>query len=350
MSTVAPMLEAFFTDRLINQRQASAHTVAAYRDMFRLLLAFVHERSGRAPSALDFGDLDAALIGAFLDHLENERHNSTRTRNARLAAVHSFFRFAALSHPEHASLIQRVLAIPTKRGGRTDVSFLDREEIAALLAAPNQARWIGRRDYALLVTAIQTGLRVSELAGLRREDVTLERGAHVRFLGKGRKARCTPLGADTVVVMRRWMDEQGSGPRDPLFPTSRGRPLSRDAIALVVTRHTKAALQRCPSLKHQTVSPHVLRHTTAMTLLQSGNDVAIIAMWLGHESIETSQVYIHADLSVKERASTQRANTSHAGSLRCNRPARCLSRSPLIMPIFISWSPPIFRSLTQSSA
>jgi site-specific recombinase XerD len=199
MSTVAPTLEAFFTDRLINQRQASVHTVAAYRDTFRLLLAFVQERSGTAPSALDFGDLDAALIGAFLDHLENERHNSTRTRNARLAAVHSFFRFAALSHPEHASLIQRVLAIPTKRGSRTDVSFLDREEIAALLAAPDQTRWIGRRDYALLVTAIQTGLRVSELAGLRREDVALEKGAHVRCLGKGRKARCTPLGADTVV-------------------------------------------------------------------------------------------------------------------------------------------------------
>jgi integrase/recombinase XerD len=302
MSTVAPTLEAFFTDRLINQRQASAHTVAAYRDTFRLLLTFVHERSGTAPSALDFGDLDAALIGAFLDYLENERHNGVRTRNARLAAVHSFFRFAALSHPEHASLIQRVLAIPTKRGSRTDVSFLDRAEIAALLAAPNQARWIGRRDYALLVTAIQTGLRVSELTGLCREDVALEKGAHVRCLGKGRKARCTPLNADTVVVMRRWMDEQGGGPRDPLFPTSRGRPLSRDAIALVVARHTKTALRTCPSLKHKTVSPHVLRHTTAMTLLQSGNDVAIIAMWLGHESIETSQIYIHADLSIKERA------------------------------------------------
>jgi len=307
MSTVAPTLEAFFTDRLINQRQASAHTVAAYRDTFRLLLAFVHERSGTAPSALDFGDLDAALIGAFLDHLENERHNSTRTRNARLAAVHSFFRFAALSHPEHASLIQRVLAIPTKRGSRTDVSFLDRAEIAALLAAPDRTRWIGRRDYALLVTAIQTGLRVSELAGLCREDVALEKGAHVRCLGKGRKARCTPLNADTVVVMRRWMDEQGGEPRDPLFPTSRGRPLSRDAIALVVARHTKTALRRCPSLKHKTVSPHVLRHTTAMTLLQSGNDVAIIAMWLGHESIETSQIYIHADLSIKERALARNA-------------------------------------------
>jgi len=224
------------------------------------------------------------------------RHNVIRTRNARLADVHSFFGFAALRHPAHASLIQKVLAIPTKRGSRTDVSFLDREKIAALLAAPNQARWIDRRDYALLVTAIQTGLRVSELAGLRREDVTLERGAHVRCLGKGRKARCTPLGANTIVVMRRGM-----------FPTSRRRPLSRDAIALVVARHTEAALRTCPSLKHKTVYPHVLRHTTAMTLSQSGKDISIIAMWLGHESIETSQIYIHADLSIKERALARNA-------------------------------------------
>lgn len=307
MSTVAATLEAFFTDRLINQRRASAHTVAAYRDTFRLLLAFAQQRTATAPSALDFADLDALLIGAFLDYLENERHNGVRTRNARLAAVHSFFRFAALSHPEHAALIQRVLAIPTKRGSRTDVSFLDRAEITALLGAPDRTRWIGRRDYALLVTAIQTGLRVSELTGLCREDVALGKGANVRCLGKGRKARCTPLNADTVVVMRRWMDEQGGEPRDPLFPTSQGRPLSRDAIALVVARHTKTALRTCPSLKHKTVSPHVLRHTTAMTLLQSGNDVAIIAMWLGHESIGTSQIYIHADLSIKERALARNA-------------------------------------------
>ncbi len=302
MSALAPTLEAFFTERLTNQRQASVHTVTAYRDTFRLLLSFVQQRSGKTPCGLDFEDLDAPLIGAFLDHLEGERGNSVRTRNSCLAAIHSMYRFAALSHPEHAALIQRVLAIPTKRGIRTDVSFLDRNEIDALLAAPDRTRWIGRRDHALLVTAVQTGLRVSELTGLCCGDVRLDKGAHVRCLGKGRKERCTPLTTNTVAVLRVWLDERGGEPPDPLFPTSRGRLLSRDAIALLVTKYTNVAQEECPTLKKKSVSPHVLRHTAAMGLLHAGVDVTVIALWLGHESVETAQIYIHADLTIKERA------------------------------------------------
>jgi site-specific recombinase XerD len=302
MSALAPTLEAFFTERLTNQRQASVHTVTAYRDTFRLLLSFVQQRSGKTPCGLDFEDLDAPLIGAFLDHLEGERGNGVRTRNSRLAAIHSMYRFAALSHPEHAALIQRVLAIPTKRGIRTDVSFLDRNEIDALLAAPDRTRWIGRRDHALLVTAVQTGLRVSELTGLCCGDVRLDKGAHVRCLGKGRKERCTPLTTNTVAVLRVWLDERGGEPPDPLFPTSRGRLLSRDAIALLVTKYTNVAQEECPTLKKKSVSPHVLRHTAAMGLLHAGVDVTVIALWLGHESVETAQIYIHADLTIKERA------------------------------------------------
>jgi integrase/recombinase XerD len=238
MSALAPTLEAFFTDRLMNQRQASVHTVAAYRDTFRLLLRFAQQRTGKTPSRLDFQDVDAALVGAFLDHLEHERGNSVRSRNSRLAAIHSMFRYAALSHPEHAAVIQRVLAIPTKRGIRTDVSFLEQGEVDALLAAPDRDRWIGRRDHALLVTAIQTGLRVSELTGLRCQDVNLDKGAHVRCLGNGRKQRCTPLSTNTVAVLRVWLQEQGGEPQDPLFSTTTGRPLTRDAIAWLVTKDT----------------------------------------------------------------------------------------------------------------
>lgn len=302
MTALAPTLEGFFTERLLNQRQASPHTVDAYSTTFRLLLRFVQQRTGKAPSALDFEDLDSSIIGAFLDHLEHERHNSVRTRNSRLAAVHSLFRFAALHHPEHAALIQRVLAIPTKRYDRADVSFLGREEVDALLATPDRARWIGRRDHALLVTVVQTGLRVSELTGLCCGDVNLAKGAHIRCLGKGRKERCTPLTTQTVAVLRVWLQERRGEPGDPLFSTSRGRRLSSDAVALLVAKYAKAAQQRCPTLKNKTVSPHVLRHSAAMSLLHAGVDITVIAMWLGHESIETTQVYVHADLAIKERA------------------------------------------------
>lgn len=302
MSALAPTLEAFFTDRLMQQLQASPHTVAGYRDTFRLLLTFAEHGTGKAPGKLDFQHLDATLIAAFLDHLENDRGNSARTRNTRLAAIHSLFRYAALRHPEHADLIARVLAIPSKRFERTDVSFLHRDQVEALLAAPDRLRWIGRRDYALLAVAVQTGLRVSELTGLRCGDVELGSGAHVRCMGKGRKARCTPLSAQTVIILSEWLQERKGQPLDPLFPTSRGNALSRDAVALRVTKHTGTAEKHCPSLQSKTVSPHVLRHSAAMSLLQAGVDCTVIALWLGHEQTRTTDAYVHADLTVKERA------------------------------------------------
>lgn len=303
MTAIAPTLEAFFTERLMNQKRASTHTVSAYRDAVRLLLGFACQHTTKAPSQLDFADLDAALIAAFLDHLERERHNSVRTRNARLAAIHSIYRFAALEHPEHAELIQRVLAIPTKRFDRTDVSFLDDDEVDALLAAPDRSRWNGRRDHALLVLATQTGLRVSELVGVRCGDIELGRGAHVHCLGKGRKERCTPLTPHTVSVLQVWMQERRGRPDDPLFPTSRGRPLSTDAVAWLVAKHHTNAQRSCPTLADKTVTPHVLRHTAAMALLRAGVPPVVVALWLGHESVETTdRFYVHADLTIKEKA------------------------------------------------
>jgi site-specific recombinase XerD len=302
MTSLAPTLQAFFTDRLIAQRRASPHTVVAYRDTFRLLLGFVHDRTGMAPSQLDLDALDDKLIGAFLDHLERDRHNSISTRNARLAAVHSLFRFAALRHPEHGAVIERVLAIPPKRADRGQVSFLSPDEVEALLAAPNRRRWVGRRDHALLLVAIQTGLRVSELVGLRRRDVQLGPSAHLHCPGKGRKDRATPLTAGTAAVLRAWLAELQPSPDAPVFPTSTGRPLSRDAVSLVVARHSRAAAVSCPSLATKTVAPHVLRHTAAMRLLHAGVDIATIALWLGHEHIDTTMIYVHADLAIKERA------------------------------------------------
>ncbi len=302
MTALAPVLQAFFTDRLIAQRQVSSHTVAAYRDTFRLLLAFAQARTSTAPCDLHLDDLDADLIGAFLEHLRNNRHNGARTRNARLAAIHSLFRYAALRHPEHAALIQRVLAIPPARFDKTIMSYLTAGEAEALLAAPDRSRWVGRRDHALLAVAIQTGLRVSELTALTRADVHLGVGPHVRCTGKGRKERCTPLTAQVARALRTWLDERGGGPGDPLFPTSRGQPLSRDAIELLVARHAKTAQAACPTLRGKTVSPHVLRHTAAMSLLHAGTDITVIALWLGHEHSETAQIYIHADQTLKQRA------------------------------------------------
>jgi integrase/recombinase XerD len=311
MSALAPTLQAFFTERLINQRHASPHTVAAYRDSVRLLLQFTQQRCGKAPSALDFDDLDAPLIGAFLDHLERARGNSVQSRNARLAAIHSLYRFAALRHPEHAALIARVLAIPTKRFERSVVSFLDRAEIDALLAAPDRTRWIGRRDHALLTVAVQTGLRVSELTTLRCQDAQLGTGAHVQCVGKGRKQRCTPLTRQTAAVLRVWMQERHGQPADPLFPTSRGAPLSRDAIALIVAKYAAVAEQHCPTMQPKTISPHTLRHSAAMTLRRAGADVTVIALWLGHATARSAEPYVHADLALKERAL---ARTAPAGT------------------------------------
>jgi integrase/recombinase XerD len=302
MSPLAPTLEAFFTERLIGQRRASPHTIASYRDTFGLLLGFAQKQTGRPPSRLQLEDLDAELISVFLEHLERQRHNSARTRNTRLSAIHSMFRFAALRHPEHAALIARVLAIPPKRADKPLVTFLTDPEVDALLAAPDRTCWIGRRDHALLLLAIQTGLRVSELIGLRCHDVSLARGPHLGCEGKGRKARVTPLTSQTVAVLRAWLAEQHGEPTDPLFPASHGGPLSRDAIERLLTKHAQVAQRACPSLRGKRLSPHTLRHTSAMRLLHAGVDTTVIALWLGHETTRTADAYLHADLALKEKA------------------------------------------------
>ena len=302
MTLLAPALQAFLTDRLITQRNSSPQTIAAYRDTFRLLLCFAQKQTGKRPFELDIDDLDAPLIGAFLAHLEHDRGNSPRTRNARLGAIHSFYRFAALEHPEHAHTIARVMAIPTKRHERNTVSYLDLDEIKALLAAPDRATWLGRRDRALLLVMIQTGVRVSELVGLRVCDVHLGTGQHIKVTGKGRKKRATTLTRETVQVLRQWITERGGEPDDPLFPSRQAQPLSRYTIGVLVSKHTATALAGCPSLKTKRVTPHTLRHTNAMLLRAKGVDIATIALWLGHESTQTTHIYEHADPALKERA------------------------------------------------
>lgn len=309
MSALAPVMEGFFTERLIGQRQASPHTIASYRDTFRLLLGFAQQRTGKTPSRLALEDLDAVLVGAFLDHLQRERHNSVRTRNNRLAAIHSLFAYAALGHPEHAALIQRVLAIPAKRMDRQLVSFLTNDEINALLGAPDRRTWVGRRDHALLLAAIHTGLRVSELSSLTCGDVELGNGAHLRCHGKGRKERITPLTTEVCAVLRVWLAERQGERDDVVFPSRRGGALSSDAVAVIVTRHTRTATRCCPALDTKTVTPHVLRHTCAMRLLAVGVDTSVIALWLGHEGVQTTQIYLHADLAIKERALARTAPT-----------------------------------------
>jgi site-specific recombinase XerD len=296
------LLQAFFTDRLIHQARVSGHTITAYSNTFRLLLRFAAGRLGRAPSELRIPDLDASFLGQFLDHLERERGNSARTRNARLAAIHAFFRYVALTEPAHALHCQRVLAIPNKRFESGIVEFLGQEEIDALLDAPDPTAWLGRRDRALLLLAVQTGLRVSELTALRGQDVTLSKGAHVRCYGKGRKLRCTPLRPDVTAVLNGWLRECRPGPGEPIFPSSRGGHMSPDAVERLVAKHAAAARQSCPSLTSKRVTPHTLRHTAAMQLLQRGVDRSVIALWLGHESMETTQIYLHADIRLKEQA------------------------------------------------
>ncbi len=302
MTALAPALQAFFTERLINQRNSSPQTVAAYRDTFRLLLAFAREQTGKQPFQLDLDDLDATLIGAFLKHLEDDRGNSPRTRNARLGAIHSFYRFAALEHPEHAHTIARVMAIPTKRHERNTVSYLDLPEIKALLAAPSRGTWLGRRDHALLLLMIQTGVRVSELVALHICDVHLDTGPHIRVTGKGRKKRATPLTSETVAILRAWLKERHGQPGDPLFPTRQGRPLSRYTVGVLVSKHAATATAGCPSLTAKRVTPHTLRHANAMLLRAKGVDIATIALWLGHESTQTTHIYEHADPALKEQA------------------------------------------------
>jgi site-specific recombinase XerD len=300
-ASFAVLLERFFTQRLMHQRQASAHTIASYRDTFKMLLQFVQKRLHKTPSALALEDIDAPLVAAFLDDLEVARGVTARTRNLRLTALHSFFRYASYEAPAHSAQIARVLAIPAKKFTRGLVAFLSRAEVDALLGAPDQRTWSGRRDHALMLLAVQTGLRLSELTSLRCDDVNLETGSHVRVIGKGRKERCTPLSKSTRTVMAAWLREPIRTPDQPVFPNARGGPLSSHGVQYLLAKHVEAASAQCTSLKRKRVSPHVLRHTTAMDLLQAGVELSVIALWLGHESIETTQIYLDANLELKEK-------------------------------------------------
>ncbi|PJA11891.1 MAG: integrase, partial [Elusimicrobia bacterium CG_4_9_14_3_um_filter_62_55] len=292
IDSLPALLQSFFTDRLIAQRRASPHTIASYRDTFRLLFRFAQDRLKKPPSSLGLEDLDASFIGAFLEHLEKKRGNEAKSRNLRLTAIRSFFRYVSFQEPGQSNLIQRVLAIPDKRQDHPLVDFLTRPEIQAFLSAQDRATRTGRRDYALLLLAIQTGLRLSELIGLRSEDVSLDIGAHVRCRGKGRKERCTPLTRHTRIVLRAWIKERGGAPTDVVFPNRHGGRFSPDGVQYLVAKYARAAQAICPSIKRKRVSPHVLRHTAAMELLHSGVDRSMIALWLGHESVQTTQIYL----------------------------------------------------------
>jgi integrase/recombinase XerD len=300
--TLPALIERFFTERLMRQRNVSPHTIASYRDTFRLLFAFAWAQIRKAPSDLDLRDLDAPFISKFLDDIEKNRSASVATRNLRLTAIRSFFRFAAFEEPELSAHIQRVLAIPSKRHDKRQVHFLTRPEIDALLAAPDRTTWIGRRDHALLLLGVQCGLRVSELSGLDRDALILGRGAHVRCYGKGRKERCTPLTALSIATLEAWLKEPNRRDARALFPNMHGGRLSADGVQYLTAKHLKVACQQCPSLIRKRVSPHVLRHSAAMELLQAGVDCSVIALWLGHESVETTQTYLHAHLALKEAA------------------------------------------------
>jgi integrase len=302
VTDLAPVLQAFFTGRLARQRHASPQTIAAYRDTWRLLLAFAAEHTGKQPSKLGIADLDAPLIGGFLDHLEHERGNSPRTRNARLAAIHSMFSYAALRHREHAGTIARVLAIPAKRFDKALVTWLTEPEASALPAAPDKSTWAGRRDHAMIALAAQTGLRVSELTGLTLADVHPGTGPHVSCHGKGRKERITPLARPVITVLRAWIAERHGDPARPLFPNRTGGRLSRDAVEKRLAKHVTTAEAQCPSLKAKNVTARTLRHTAAMRLLHAGTGTSVIALWLGHEQADTTQIYLHADLELKEKA------------------------------------------------
>ena len=299
--TFPSLLQAFFTDRLIAQRNASPNTIAAYRDTFRLLFNYAKKELGKAPSALALEDLNSSFIGAFLDHLERDRGNSARSRNVRLAGIHSFFHYVAYQLPEHNALVQQVLTIPGKKHERALVEYLTEEETNALLDAPDRGMFAGRRDHALMLVGIQTGLRVSELTGLSCGDVMFGTGAHVRCVGKGRKARCTPLTQSVASVVKAWIKERDAQPEDPLFPNRRGGQLSTDGVQFILTKHVTVAQQQCPSLQEKKISPHVMRHTAAMNLLHAGGDTATIALWLGHERLDTVSIYVQADLAAKEK-------------------------------------------------
>jgi len=298
----ASLLERFFIERLRQQRHVSDHTVAAYRDTFHLLFKFAQETRHKPPCRLELSDFDADLISSFLNHIEQRRNNTERTRNLRLTAVRSFCQFACLHDPERCAHFQRILAIPYKRYLRREVNFLTRIEIEALLAAPDRSTWIGRRDHALLLLAVQTGLRLSELTSLHRTAVVLDGSPHVRCIGKGRKERGTPLTKQTVAVLKAWMREPPPRNTDVVFPTVQGGALSSDAVQHLLRKYVNNIRRTCPSLKLKRISPHVLRHSAAMELLHAGVDSTLIALWLGHESVETTQTYIHAHLALKEAA------------------------------------------------
>lgn len=312
----ATLIERYFTERLMGQRDVSANTIASYRDTFRLLLKFAKLRLHKLPSALTLDDLDAPFISAFLEDLEANRSASTRTRNLRLTAIRSFFRFVSFEEPAYSAHIQRVLAIPSKRCDKREVNFLTRSEIEAILAAPDQTTWLGRRDHTLLLLAAQTGLRLSELISLERGAVHLGHGAHVRCVGKGRKERCTPLTTHARTALQAWLREPPRYGANALFPNVHGSQLSADSVQSLLARYVLVASQRCPSLTSKRVSPHVLRHSAAMELLQAGVDCSVIALWLGHESIETTQTYLHAHLALKEVA------LAKLTPYECRKPAR----------------------------
>lgn len=314
----AALIQRFFTDRLCTQMEASPHTIAGYRDTFRLLIRYAGSRCGKPPTKLTIEDLDADLIADFLTHVETARGNTARTRNTRLAAIRSFFRYAAMADPTWLLHCQRILSMPSKRYVKRSVTFLDAEEIEALLAAPDRTTWVGRRDHALLLLALQTGLRASELTSLRCKDVVLGTGAHIRCVGKGRKERSTPLRRNTAKLIQGWIGERHDSD-SPLFPSNRGERLSRDALEHLVRKYCLKASRTCPSLTSKRVSPHTLRHSTAMELLHHGVDQSVIALWLGHESVETTQIYIHADMRLKEKALSQIVRPEvHPGRYRPN--------------------------------
>ena len=306
----AGLLNRFFITHLLQQRQASPHTIASYRDTFRLLVQFAQNRLDKAPQDLSVNDIDSTFVGEFLNHIQAERGNHARSRNTRLAAIRSLMRFVALQEPHHALLVQKVLAIPDKRYTRRPINYLDSDEIDALLQAPDQSTWVGRRDYVLLLLAVQTGMRSAELITLLYEDVRLGTGAHVRCHGKGRRDRCVPLRRDSIVALGAWIDEQSGKPSDPVFINQHGRPLKHDNLNYLVAQNMAAARTAAPTLQNKRITPHSLRHTCAMTLLQSGVDPATIALWLGHASVETTYIYLHANLKMKEKAMAKTTATS----------------------------------------
>jgi len=301
-ATLATLLRAFFLERLVAQRNASPQTVAAYRDSFRLLLEFAHQHIAKAPERLELNDVDAPLVLAFLDHLERDRHNTIRSRNARFAAIRSFMHFAAFKDPTTLPSIQRVLAIPMKRFDKPLLGFLSKGEIQAILDAPPPDRWTGQRDRIMFATLYNTGARVSELTGLRVADVVLDGSACVHLHGKGRKDRSVPLWRTTTTQLRHWLPRIDSRPDRPLFPSAAGRRLTRPAVTARLRLAVQRAATQCPSLTNRHVSPHCVRHSTAMHMLQAGVDITVIALWLGHENPSTTHLYVEADLAMKERA------------------------------------------------